>query len=98
MTDQGKMNKQKRTLGHSGIGIAPLVFGGNVLGWTADKQRSFELLDHFVARGFNTIDTADDPFNPDIEPPAYAEAHHALGTPLQAHDAPRAVGGEAARQ
>ncbi len=59
MTDQGKMNKQKRTLGHSGIGIAPLVFGGNVLGWTADKQRSFELLDHFVARGFNTIDTAD---------------------------------------
>lgn len=50
---------QKRTLGRSGIDIAPLVFGGNVFGWTADEARSFELLDHFVERGFNAIDTAD---------------------------------------
>lgn len=50
---------KKRTLGRSGIDIAPLVFGGNVFGWTADKARSFELLDRFVERGFNTIDTAD---------------------------------------
>ena len=50
---------KKRTLGRSGIDIAPLVFGGNVFGWTADQTRSFELLDRFVERGFNTIDTAD---------------------------------------
>lgn len=50
---------KKRTLGRSGIDIAPLVFGGNVFGWTADKALSFDLLDRFVERGFNTIDTAD---------------------------------------
>lgn len=50
---------EKRQLGRSGIAIAPLVFGGNVFGWTADRDRSFALLDHFVNRGFNAIDTAD---------------------------------------
>src|SRR5690554_1234233 len=50
---------KKRALGCSGIEIAPLVFGGNVFGWTADEARSFELLDRFVERGFNAIDTAD---------------------------------------
>jgi aryl-alcohol dehydrogenase-like predicted oxidoreductase len=50
---------QKRKLGNSGIEIAPLVFGGNVFGWTADEAMSFRLLDAFVAGGFNGIDTAD---------------------------------------
>jgi len=50
---------QTRNLGKSGIAIAPLVFGGNVLGWTADERTSFELLDAFLAAGFNCIDTAD---------------------------------------
>jgi aryl-alcohol dehydrogenase-like predicted oxidoreductase len=50
---------KKRKLGKSGLEIAPLVFGGNVFGWTADEARSFELLDAFVAAGFNGIDTAD---------------------------------------
>lgn len=50
---------KKRTLGRSGIEIAPIVFGGNVFGWTADEARSFELLDRFVERGFSAIDTAD---------------------------------------
>src|SRR5690606_27428927 len=49
----------KRALGRSGLSIAPLVFGANVFGWTADKQRSFELLDRFVDAGFDAIDTAD---------------------------------------
>ena len=49
----------QRELGRSGISIAPLVFGGNVFGWTADETRSFELLDRFAERGFNAIDTAD---------------------------------------
>lgn len=50
---------KKRTLGRSGIEVAPLVFGGNVFGWTADQATSFKLLDRFVERGFNAIDTAD---------------------------------------
>lgn len=50
---------QKRRLGRTGLSIAPLVFGGNVFGWTADKKTSFDLLDRFVDAGFNAIDTAD---------------------------------------
>jgi aryl-alcohol dehydrogenase-like predicted oxidoreductase len=49
----------KRKLGNSGIELAPLAFGGNVLGWTANEETSFKLLDSFVERGFNFIDTAD---------------------------------------
>ncbi len=48
-----------RPLGTSGIKIAPLAFGGNVFGWTADEAMSFRLLDAFVDAGFNLIDTAD---------------------------------------
>jgi len=50
---------QFRPLGRTGLQIAPIVFGGNVFGWTADEKRSFELLDAFVDAGFNAIDTAD---------------------------------------
>jgi aryl-alcohol dehydrogenase-like predicted oxidoreductase len=49
----------KHALGKSGIEVAPLALGGNVFGWTADERRSFEVLDAFVAAGFNLIDTAD---------------------------------------
>lgn len=48
-----------RQLGRSGLAVAPLAFGGNVLGWTADEATSFRVLDAFVAAGFNLIDTAD---------------------------------------
>ena len=50
---------QKRRLGRTGLEIVPLVFGGNVFGWTADEKTSFALLDRFAEAGFNTIDTAD---------------------------------------
>ena len=50
---------EKRQLGRSALQVAPLVFGGNVFGWTADEATSFSLLDAFVSAGFNTIDTAD---------------------------------------
>ena len=42
---------QKRKLGRTDLTIAPLVFGGNVFGWTADKKTAFELLDRFVGGG-----------------------------------------------
>ncbi len=50
---------QKRPLGRSGLSIAPLMFGGNVFGWTADEATSFALLDAFVDGGFDAIDSAD---------------------------------------
>lgn len=50
---------QQRSLGKSALSIAPLAFGGNVFGWSADEKRSFELLDAFVDAGFNLVDTAD---------------------------------------
>ena len=52
-------NMQKRKLGNSSIEVAPLCFGGNVFGWTADAKRSFEILDAFTDAGFNFVDTAD---------------------------------------
>lgn len=50
---------EKRILGKTDLNIAPIVFGGNVFGWTINEQQSFEILDHFVDNGFNFIDTAD---------------------------------------
>ncbi|MBK8321282.1 MAG: aldo/keto reductase [Betaproteobacteria bacterium] len=50
---------QHRPLGRSGLACAPLAFGGNVFGWTADEATSFRLLDEFVDAAFNLIDTAD---------------------------------------
>jgi aryl-alcohol dehydrogenase-like predicted oxidoreductase len=50
---------KKRKLGKSGLEIAPLALGGNVFGWTIDEAASFQVLDAFVAAGFNFVDTAD---------------------------------------
>ena len=49
----------KRSLGNTGLQTGPLIFGGNVFGWTADEAMSFKLLDAFVDAGMNVIDTAD---------------------------------------
>lgn len=48
-----------RALGSTGMKTPPLVFGGNVFGWTVDERTSHTLLDTFVDAGFNLIDTAD---------------------------------------
>src|SRR6202789_4133360 len=57
-TEDGRRSMDMRTLGRSGISIAPLMLGGNVFGWTADQDKSFAILDAFVGGGFNSIDTA----------------------------------------
>jgi aryl-alcohol dehydrogenase-like predicted oxidoreductase len=49
---------KRHKLGRTGFRIAPLAFGGNVFGWTADEPTSFKLLDAFVEAGGNLIDTA----------------------------------------
>ncbi|MFS2111509.1 aldo/keto reductase [Sphingomonas sp. Sphisp140] len=49
----------QRDLGASGIETPPLILGGNVFGWTADKATSFAVLDRFAEAGGTLIDTAD---------------------------------------
>ena len=55
----GELLMQKRKLGRTDLSVAPVVFGGNVFGWTVDAKTSFDLLDRFAAAGLNAIDTAD---------------------------------------
>lgn len=50
---------KKVKLKNSGLEVFPLCLGGNVFGWTANKDQSFEVLDAFVEAGGNFIDTAD---------------------------------------
>ena len=50
---------RKRRLGATQCETVPLMLGGNVFGWTADKETSFAVLDAFVERGGSMIDTAD---------------------------------------
>jgi aryl-alcohol dehydrogenase-like predicted oxidoreductase len=50
---------QHRPLGRSGLSLPPIMFGGNVFGWTADMATSFRLLDALVDTGLTAIDTAD---------------------------------------
>jgi aryl-alcohol dehydrogenase-like predicted oxidoreductase len=50
---------ERRPLGRSGLSVAPLAFGGNVFGWTADERASHSLLDAVVDAGFDLVDTAD---------------------------------------
>jgi aryl-alcohol dehydrogenase-like predicted oxidoreductase len=50
---------EKIKLEDTDIEIGPLIFGGNVFGWTVDEKEAFSLLDQFFEKGFNCIDTAD---------------------------------------
>lgn len=44
---------------HPALAGIPLVLGGNVFGWTADRDTSFAVLDAFYEGGGRMIDTAD---------------------------------------
>ncbi len=46
-------------IAHTDLDVFPLALGGNVFGWTADRDESFRILDAFHAGGGNFIDTAD---------------------------------------
>lgn len=48
----------KIAFGNTDIQLVPLIFGGNVFGWTLDEEASFTILDQFLDLGFNAIDTA----------------------------------------
>lgn len=44
---------------HPALGGIPLVFGGNVFGWTIDQDQSFRVLDALYELGGRMIDTAE---------------------------------------
>jgi aryl-alcohol dehydrogenase-like predicted oxidoreductase len=46
-------------LGSTDLDVSPLCLGGNVFGWTADRDASFALLDAYAAAGGNFIDSAE---------------------------------------
>ncbi|WP_294319778.1 aldo/keto reductase [uncultured Sphingomonas sp.] len=49
----------RRALGATELATPPMILGGNVFGWTVDRDASFRILDAFVDRGGTMIDTAD---------------------------------------
>ncbi|MGN6760195.1 MAG: aldo/keto reductase [Leifsonia sp.] len=53
------MTSARRTIGTSDLSVFPLSLGGNVFGWTADRDTSFRVLDAYTAAGGNFVDTAD---------------------------------------
>src|SRR5215475_2057022 len=48
-----------KRIGHTDLEVFPLCLGGNVLGWTADEETSFAVLNAYTSAGGNFIDTAD---------------------------------------
>lgn len=48
-----------RRLPGTDLSLFPLCLGGNVFGWSADRDTSFAVLDAYVAAGGNMVDTAD---------------------------------------
>ncbi|MBN9632167.1 MAG: aldo/keto reductase [Actinobacteria bacterium] len=53
------MTSPRRAIGTSDLQVFPLSLGGNVFGWTADRDTSFAVLDAYTAAGGNFVDTAD---------------------------------------
>lgn len=46
-------------LGGTDLDVFPICLGGNVFGWTADRDESFAVLDAYASAGGNFVDTAD---------------------------------------
>lgn len=49
----------RKQLGNTSIQAPPIIFGGNVFGWTLSEDESFKMLDELLDLGYNMIDTAD---------------------------------------
>ena len=50
---------KKKKFGNSNLETDPIIFGGNVFGWTLNEKESFKILDELFEKGYRTIDTAD---------------------------------------
>jgi aryl-alcohol dehydrogenase-like predicted oxidoreductase len=53
------VSAQRVALGGTGLSVFGLQLGGNTLGYTADEQTSFAILDAYAEAGGNFLDTAD---------------------------------------
>ncbi|WNO53262.1 aldo/keto reductase [Stakelama saccharophila] len=73
---------EMRSFGATDLKTPPLVLGGNVFGWTADKATSFRILDRWVERGGTMIDTAD-VYSAWIEGHSGGESESVIGEWLQ---------------
>lgn len=73
-----------RALGNTGFHITPLVFGGNVFGWTLDEKQSFTMLDAIAESGLNAIDTADS-YSTWVEGNKGGESETIIGNWLKQH-------------
>jgi aryl-alcohol dehydrogenase-like predicted oxidoreductase len=47
------------TIGSTDLDVFPLCLGGNVFGWTVDRDEAFAVLDAYLDGGGNFLDTAD---------------------------------------
>lgn len=50
---------ETKRMGKSDLHTSPIIFGGNVFGWTVNEKESFDLLDKILDMGINHIDSAD---------------------------------------
>lgn len=50
---------EKKKLGNTALKTPPIVFGGNVFGWTITEKESFRMMDQLLEMGFDLIDSAD---------------------------------------
>ena len=41
---------KKKKFGNSNLETDPIIFGGNVFGWTLDEKESFKILDEFFEK------------------------------------------------
>jgi aryl-alcohol dehydrogenase-like predicted oxidoreductase len=53
------MTADRVALGTTDLTVYPLSLGGNVFGWTADRDATFAVLDAYADAGGNFVDTAD---------------------------------------
>lgn len=50
---------KRQQLGNTELYTPPIIFGGNVFGWTINEKESFRMMDQLLDMGFNFIDSAD---------------------------------------
>lgn len=50
---------EKKKLGNTDLKSPPIIFGGNVFGWTTNEKESFNLMDRLLEMGIDMIDSAD---------------------------------------
>ncbi len=77
-----------KTIPGTDLEISEICLGGNVFGWTADRDASFAVLDAFLDGGGNFIDTADS-YSAFVPGNSGGESETAIGEWLAAHPGAR---------